>query len=208
MIRAELYRHAKSKKNLNSNTVGGRSNDSPLITAGNAQSEQLGNHFIREGKVFTRAYTSPAVRARDTGLLAFQKSGIVLPIIEHLGLQEISQGEWEGHDRREPLILPNGSLEHYIHPYKRGLHGKMTGGESIAEVGLRMENALSELAAAEEDPDATIAIFTHDFALRCLRVRLTGDIDLIREGVEHCSRTVVEIGSGALSLTEFGTPQI
>jgi len=208
MAHLELYRHAEAIKNLNRNTVGGRSNHSELTAFGQVQADKLADVFTRQRKIFDGAHTSPAVRARDTGIRAFQRAGILLPIMKHPGLQEISQGAWEGLDRTKPLILPDGSEERYIHPYARGLAGKMTGGESIAEVGLRMEQTLWELVAAEENPDATIAVFTHDFALRCLRVRLTGNIDLIREGVDHCSLTTIEVGSTALSLTDFGVPQI
>lgn len=210
MAQVELYRHAKAKKNCDPDIVGGRSNSSPLIVEGEAQADWLGDRFRREQKLFAAVYTSPAVRARSTAVRSLQRAGIVRPLIEHPGLQEISQGLWEGRNRHEELSLPDGTIEQYIHPYKRGLDGRVAGGESIADVGLRMESALLEIAAAEANPDAPIAVFTHDFALRCLRVRFTGNPSLISEGVGYCSVTIVEIDSAALSLTDsnFGIPQI
>jgi broad specificity phosphatase PhoE len=99
-------------------------------------------------------------------------------------------------------------VEHYVHPYKRGLHGRAAGGESVAEVGQRLEQTLLELAEPFADQDVEIAVFSHDFALRCLRVRLEDEPALIRSKVDYCSETTIQVQDGTLAIMQVGAPMI
>jgi broad specificity phosphatase PhoE len=204
-----FYRHAESMKNKNPHLVGGRSISSLLTpTTGRRQADELGPAMRRENRDFFAAFASPAIRARQTGRRALQSAGVGLPLLIHEGLLEISQGLWEGRDRREPLLLPDGTVEVYTHPHRRGLDGRVTGGQSVAEVGQRMEQALLDLAKPFEDQDAEIAVFGHDFALRCLRVRLENEPDHIRSRVDYCSETTIAVRGGQLAIMQFGVPMI
>src|SRR6266540_1442636 len=131
-----FYRHAQSTKNEKPGFVGGRSNESPLTELGEQQASQLGGALAFKEPKFVAAFCSGAKRTEQTGSLALQAAGMDLPLQKHEGLLEISQGKlWEGRDRQQPLILPDGTAETYTHPYTRGLDGRVTGGESVAEVG-------------------------------------------------------------------------
>lgn len=203
-----IYRHAESAKNKNGNIVGGRSIESHLTSDGEHQADELGLALRRKNRRLIAAFASSADRAIQTGVRSLQAGEFDLELHEHEGLLEISQGLWEGKDRRQPLTLPNGTTEVYTHPYSRGLHGRVTGGESVAEAGERMEQVLNKIEGQYSDADGDIAIFSHDVALRCLRVRLNKEHDHIREGVAYCSETTIARQEGRLAIVQFGVPMI
>lgn len=206
-----LYRHAESDKNTqNRDIVAGRNNTSLLTAVGRQQSyTHLGSHMVRERRQYVAAAASLACRARGTGHLAFQAASIEVPIMPCAELQEISQGDWEGRNRHEPLRLADGSLETYTRPQSRGWDGQVSGGESNREVGERMVSAALYLGA--EHPDSDVALFTHDYALRCMTAVLHNDLERLHRSVTpipFCSETLVVCSAGQLSLEYIGRPTI
>lgn len=204
-----IYRHGKSKKNdeARANIVAGRSTKAPLVDIGERQATDLGLYLAK--KDIVAAYASPADRAYNTGKTALHAARLDhLVLNTRSGLEEISQGVWEGNDRTSPLLLPDGTIEYYTHPRERGLDGRVYGGESIREVGARMQCVLTEIGA-EHEGGGEIAVFGHDFAIRCLVVALTGDdIEKLNNRIAYCSETRVRCEDSELILEYAGKPVI
>lgn len=205
-VRLYVYRHAEATKNLNEHLVAGRSHTSRLTSRGRAQGEELGD-FIDAEREFDAVCSSIAVRAVQTTTLALKRANIELPVHPEPDLQEISQGMWEGKDRRVPIKIREQE-EYYTHPRDRGLDGRVTGGESVREVGERVANALATRAL--RGTERRIMVVTHDMALRCLAVHLTGDSNHIKTRFPYCSETIVTFSSDALYLDEdhLGVPTL
>src|SRR2546430_16767426 len=111
--RLYLFRHGEALKNTDPDIVGGRSNSSPLTSLGWAHGRQIVYRLAGRRESIAAAYCSPAVRTRQPGQSALWAAGIELPLIEKKGLQELSQGEWEGHNRHEPRPRADGTWETY-----------------------------------------------------------------------------------------------
>lgn len=164
-MRVLLIRHGESEMNTRSDLVGGFSPHTPLTATGEAQARALGAHLAREGIAIDLAYTSTAVRARETARIALAAIGHGEPRID-LRLAELGQGVWEGRLRVECYTeAVRAQIE------AQGKHFKLEGGESMAEVGARMQawhrDAMDERAT-------TIAMFGHGLAIRCLLGELFG----------------------------------
>jgi broad specificity phosphatase PhoE len=209
--RVRLYRHAEATKNSEriKNIVAGRSLHSPLTTKGREQSAQLGEYFKHQQLEFGTAISSPANRAYGTGLIALRTAGLVRVELDVAPeLLEISQGSWEGQDRTRPLSIDGIIVEQtYPHPRDRGLDGRVHGGESVREVGTRILGKCVELG--RQYPDADVALFTHDIALRCALVVLTNDFDdNIGRRIGHCSETLFtyDPAQDSLQVQHIGLP--
>ncbi len=164
-MRVLLIRHGESEMNTRSDLVGGYSPQTPLTATGEAQARALGEHLAREGITIDVAYVSTAVRARETARLALAAIGQGEPRIDPR-LAELGQGVWEGRLRAECYT---DAVRAQIK--EQGKHFKFEGGESMIEVGARMQ-AWHRDAMAE--PASTIAMFGHGLAIRCLLGDLFG----------------------------------
>jgi probable phosphoglycerate mutase len=169
MTTIHLIRHAESQGNVNHHLIGGQSNHFPLTKRGEAQARKLGERLLREGYQFDQVYASPAVRARETARITCSFLGMDLTTIAYTPqLLELSQGEWEGLDRKT-IYTPERRKEVHADP----LHFRAPGGESQHEVANRMEAWLQEaIAAGDPEQDQTIAAFTHGFAIKTLFARV------------------------------------
>lgn len=78
----------------------------------------------------------------------------------------------------------------------------------LQKSGQRIEQTLLELAEPFSGQGVEIAVFSHDFALRCLRVRLEDDPSLIRVKVDYCSETTIRAQDGTLTLMQVAAPMI
>ena len=81
-MRVLLIRHGESQMNTRSDLVGGFSPQTPLTETGAAQARALGEHLVREGIAIDLAYTSTAVRARETARIALSAVGHGEPRID------------------------------------------------------------------------------------------------------------------------------
>jgi broad specificity phosphatase PhoE len=97
--------------------------------------------------------------------------GCSLALVTDERLHEASQGLWEGRDREE-VYTP--AVVERILANPAGFHAPS--GESVLQVGDRMLNYMSELAAAaeEETEPQTGVVFGHGYATRIAAGRLQG----------------------------------
>jgi broad specificity phosphatase PhoE len=170
-VAAELYviRHAETS--FPPEIVMGRSNETPVTRRGVRQSVNFGRYMLSQGIIPTHVWSSPAVRALETGTLALPAMGVDLTLVLDDDLQELYRGDWEGRARDE-VFTP----EVYAEQERLGKDFKVPGGESQNEVGDRM------LAWADRNvlPDPTSDqpprhfVFGHGQAMRCLASLLEG----------------------------------
>ena len=107
-------------------------------------------------------YSSDLIRALDTAAPLAEKTG--KPIIKDTRLREINGGVWEG--KKVEDIIREYPDEYYIWKNNIGI-GRPVGGESVAELQARASDVV--LRIAEENPDKTVAIFTHACFIRTLQ---------------------------------------
>ena len=176
MINLYLIRHAESIPNLASEQFGGRLTGADITQTGLEQSENLGRRLASSGIMPNVVLTSPAKRARLTGLHALQAAGLSIELIIDDDLEEVSLGQWEGLGRKEiqtEALLKTAS--------KLGNDFKAPGGESVNDVIRRGRHLLTGF---ERDyaSGATIFAFTHGFFTRALVGDLKGwDYQTIRD---------------------------
>lgn len=192
VVTIELYRHGHSEKNQDNRIVGGRQIHSPLTPKGEAQAVVLGQSFKERlsptGELFNAAYSSEAVRAVRTGMIALHAAGIELPIITKPGLNELSKGVWEGQVRNEPLEY-NGQTICYPSRQETTWYSNVPGGESYADVATRKIQTLVEIGEAHA-PGDRIAVFGHAIATRCVIAALYDrDFTWFERKLSHCTYT-------------------
>ena len=161
----ELYfiRHGETDFNAQG-MVQGRGINSDLNATGRAQGEA----FYRKYKdvPFDKLYTSTLKRTHQT-VRQFIEAG--LPWEQLSGLDELAWGELEGKPATEDSISAFRSL---IEKWQAGdYNAKVPGGESPAEVELRLKEAMDIITSRTEEH--TVLICMHGRALRLLLCILT-----------------------------------
>lgn len=147
--------------NTQPHIVGGRSSHVDLTDAGIEQARQAGRYLRSRAIVPSCVYVSPARRTLQTAEHALAEAGIVTsPIIDD-ALQEMSQGDWENRLRAETYT--DEIIQEII---KTGKAFKAPGGESMIDVGLRMQAWADDIAARHGA--GTLLVFGHGLAIRCL----------------------------------------
>ncbi len=155
MLEVYLIRHAECEMNLKPDIIAGRSNSSPLTITGKMQAMCLGKRFESECVTFTKVYSSPALRAKDTALLSLLDPHMTIDD----RLQEMDRGSWEGQTRskmftadyRERLDVDNW-------------HTGAPDGESPGQVGLRGYSFLQEVI--EPHKRGLFALYAHGGLIR------------------------------------------
>lgn len=177
-------RHAESVDNRKLMRIGGRSNETLLSEKGKTQSEKAAK-FLADHYRIDSWYTSPAVRATETGFAIMSYLGLAIDPVVDDRLQEMSQGIYEGKNRR--LVSTPEVLERFK---TEQLDFKLEGGESMNEVGDRMYECLTDWNQQTEDGHTSLAI-THGLAKRCLIGRLKGwnHEQTYRASTPNCSVT-------------------
>lgn len=161
VARILLVRHGESVANTRLEVISGRSNHSPLSQRGREQAAALGAQLAACGYRPDAVYASPAVRAADTARLALESMGPGLPIHLDDRLQELDQGQWTGQPREQTY-----TKEQKAEIDRLGVYFAPPGGESMRDVGLRMNDWLQSVSSGNEA--AQILAFTHGVAIRCL----------------------------------------
>lgn len=165
-----LLRHGDTEWSVSERHTG--RTDIPLNESGRAQAKALGLRLAERS--FARVLSSPLARARDTCELA----GLGARTELRDDLMEIDYGDAEGRTTVQ--------LREEMPGWTVWSHGA-PGGESLAEVGARVDPLLDELRGTEGD----VAIFAHGHVLRVLAARWIG------LGPEYGSR--LRLGTGSLS---------
>lgn len=157
-----LIRHGESQANREKFFAGQL--DVPLEPLGHQQA-QCTAEFIAEKYAPDMVYASDLQRAHDTGNAVGQRLNI--PVYTDCRLREIFAGRWQG-------LAFDQIIKQYSHDYGIWMqdigHCTCTDGESIAQLGERVLQALTELA--EKNPGKTIVIATHATPIRVLRALL------------------------------------
>ena len=163
MTTVYLIRHAEAEGNLYRRAQGHL--DATITDRGYRQIAALAKRF--ESVPIDAVYSSDLARTRTTALSVTEAHRLPLHTTEDL--REIGVGVWEdqtwaqiGYFEQEQLVLFNTDIEKWHIP----------GGEDIDAVRERMMRALKTIIA--ENPDRTVAVFSHGMALRTLIGTLQG----------------------------------
>mmetsp|Transcript_63587 Transcript_63587/g.168451 ORF Transcript_63587/g.168451 Transcript_63587/m.168451 type:complete len:271 (-) Transcript_63587:90-902(-) len=189
-LRLLLFRHGESAMNVQPDIVSGRSNSAPLTEKGRAQATALGARLKSLAVEFDQIFSSTAVRARDTALIACGSIGVdCQQLTESPELLEICQGSWTGRNRADvydAAFLEQVELEQCFFRPPGVSHqdappsGEAPRGESQWDVECRIAAFVDNLLEAAGDGSQsakdvrTVGIFMHGVAIRCLLRRILG----------------------------------
>ncbi len=126
--------------------------DIPLTDAGREEAKALAPRLA--GRDFGRVLASPLARASDTCALA----GLGAGAEKRDELLEVDYGQYEG--------LTTATIRETVPGWTVWTHGS-EGGESVDDVGARLDPLIAELKAEESD----VAVFAHGHVLRILAAR-------------------------------------
>lgn len=156
MTRIYLIRHAQAEGNLYRRLHGWY--NSLLTEKGQRQVSALTGRFAHEP--IDAVYSSPLRRCTDTAKAIYNYKG--LPLHIEPGLKEMGIGRWED--------IPFGDAQ--LHePELLNLFGeantafKIEGGETFQQMQKRMVSTIFRIA--EENPNRTVACFSHGMVIRC-----------------------------------------
>jgi broad specificity phosphatase PhoE len=152
-----LVRHGQTDWNLEGRYQGKK--DVPLNATGWAQVEQVLKKL--DGKKFDVIYSSHLTRALQTAKRLAEAFGLDVCVDERLS--EISLGVWEGMLFADiQRLYPQEIKEREINPP----HVRSPGGETVAEVAVRMVEAANEITQAH--PNGRVLVTSHGLALSTL----------------------------------------
>ncbi len=120
----------------------------------------------------TDVYSSPAVRAYDTGYHALAAAEIALPIATAKELQELDRGEWTGRQRKD--IEADQALQSAMK--QQGMAFAPHNGESMDDVFARMvgwANGRCDTSRQSDEPQRILA-FSHSNAIGCFVAAAAG----------------------------------
>ena len=134
-----LVRHGQTEANRSRRYLGLR--DSPLTDYGRRQHLALAQRL--QVLPFTNIIVSPTERTRSLATMILNRRPTI-PVHEDSRWLEIDHGRWEGLTYREVLQrFPDEAEQRWAN----GIDGRATGGESLAEVANRVNEAWQELLA-------------------------------------------------------------
>jgi len=136
-----LVRHGRTAGNVSQVLTGGA--DDPLDEVGQAQAQAAAQWFAAQNLEAPRVYTSPFLRARQTGTAIAQAFSSDITVLD--GLQEIAPGNWQGRPYADMLTHANELAR------PDGSFG-FPGGESLSEVAERFGAALTPALAEAGTP--------------------------------------------------------
>jgi broad specificity phosphatase PhoE len=149
--------------------------DIPLTDVGREQARRLGG--ILAGRPFTRVFSSPLSRARETAQLAGFGDRVELDD----ELREWDYGVYEGRTRADIAAeIPGWTV--WSHP--------MVGGESLDQLGARADRVISALLPIGGD----VLLSSHGHFLRVLAARWTQAAAVTGSRLELWTATVSELG--------------
>jgi len=183
-----LARHAQTASSAVDSFNGQR--ELPLTETGLAQARLLG---ARLAKIrWAAVYRSPLGRTRQTAdLIAPGFDQVVLP-----GLTEINYGGWEGLSAEQARTLNPGRYKAWI---ADPATTSPTGGETAAQVEVRVLAALDEILSRHDGSAQPVLAVSHKATLRILGARLTGapiSKYRIRWPQDECALNLIELRKG------------
>ena len=193
----ELYiiRHGETELNRQG-IVQGRGVNSDLNDTGRAQAEAF--YQMYKDIPFEKIYTSSLKRTHQT-VHKFIESGI--PWEQLSGLDELAWGEWEGKPSSEHAIKIFRAL---VEQWQSGDYdAKFEGGESPAEVSIRLNEAIDYIKSKKEEK--LVLVCMHGRAMRLLFCLLTGKPLSEMGDFPHLNTTLYKINltGDAFTITDF-----
>lgn len=194
-----LARHGESVWNVEERYQGQA--DSGLTARGRAQADQLAAWLVDAVGLADKVLASDSARARDTAGPYLERTGQTLDLDPRL--RELDAGTWTGHTFVEmAAVYPD-----LVQAVARGEDVRRGGGETFAELGVRVRAALADAVSAvadhaAEDHRATVCVFTHGGPIRVATAAAVGAGPTGHPRLApptNCSVTVLQIPSSPRS---------
>ena len=172
-VRIVLARHGETEWSALGRHTG--RTDIPLTDVGRDQARRLGRALA--GRTFTRVLASPLSRAAETARLA----GFGDQAMFDDDLREWDYGVYEGRTRVD-IAKEEPGWTVWTRPIR--------GGESLEELGARVDRVIERLLPLEGD----VLIFSHGHFLRVLAARWIGAEPRLAGHLELSTATISELG--------------
>ncbi|MFN0027656.1 MAG: MSMEG_4193 family putative phosphomutase [Acidimicrobiales bacterium] len=181
-----MVRHGKTPST--GTTLPGRAKGLHLAPDGVKQANDAAKR-IGKLKNVTAVYASPLERTRETA--APIGTALGLKVKTEPGLLECEFGEWTGRALKDLFKLPEWTT---VQRYPSGF--RFPGGESFAEMQLRIVSTIERLCAAH--PGQTVVVVSHADPIKAALAAAVGThLDLFqRIVISPCSVSAVLYGSG------------
>jgi alpha-ribazole phosphatase len=166
--------------------------DSPLTAFGLRQAEALARRLRRIP--FKLAISSSTIRARLTAEMIIGDREA--PLIEDPRWAETNHGRWEGLTYRE---VRTRFPEEAVARFGDMLHGRPSGGESLAEVTARVAQAWAALL--QQNPGGRVLVVTHATPIQLILCTISGMAPTLhwRWRIDLGSVTAIDVyGGGAI----------
>ena len=197
-MRIYLVRHGETDWNI-VRKLQGRT-DIPLNERGIEAAKKTGEAL--KHVPFTRAFSSPLIRAMETARLVLGDRRI--PVVPDERIIEIAFGEFEGLcSKRGNYEIPDPDFQNFF--LNPASYQPPQGGESLESLTERTGRFIRELASKTEWEEETILVATHGAAVRGLLNAVTKNpiADFWHGGVpKNCSVSIVECHGGDMSLIQ------
>lgn len=197
-----FFRHAESEMNTTPDLVGGRSNHVGLSRRGKKQAINLGQWIDTSKLTPAEVWSSEARRALLTCEIALKQTSINSEPRIDQRLLELSQGLYEGKPRTEVY-----TEEVLAEIAKLQKDFALEGGESMNDVAERLDQWRIEREVVHADDYATIFVFTHGIAIRCLVGKLLNwdHATILQKELKNASVTRIVTRNGIVEDVQFGT---
>ncbi|HEX3607880.1 MAG TPA: histidine phosphatase family protein [Candidatus Dormibacteraeota bacterium] len=186
-IPLHLVRHGESGWNAERRVQGHAAAAPSLTPLGRAQARDAADLLADRAPHARLVVSSDLPRARETALIVALALG--LPLRWDAELREQNLGELEGRLRDEPHGA--GTVGSTVDELWRSPRLRPAGGESIAELHLRVHRALARLAASA--PPAGLIVVTHGGVVRV--ATMAAPVAAERRPVGNASVTTVAVAA-------------
>lgn len=159
MTKFLIIRHGQSTANLEERYAGWY--DAPLTELGRKQAAITTDYILKNYHV-DAVYSSDLIRAVETVKEIAARANV--PLVKEKALREIDGGEWERKQVEE--IAREYPEQAYLWKTDIG-KARPTGGESFAELQVRIDSAFRKIAA--ENDGKTVVIASHGGAIRTMQ---------------------------------------
>ncbi|MGE5578854.1 MAG: histidine phosphatase family protein [Bacillota bacterium] len=184
MLTVYVIRHGETEANRNGVFQGHM--DVPLSKKGHMQADRVAE-ALRDVR-FDAVYSSDLSRAYETARAIMRYHDCSL--LRDKRLREINGGKLQGLNDKE-------TAEQFPEFHKSFIERRYTvrrpGGESYADLDLRVQRAMEDFLSWNQDkPDATIGVVSHGGAIRSILKLAEPDPEFSRPVVGNCSITVLQ----------------
>lgn len=175
-----IFRHGETDWNLKRKCMG--KTDIPLNDTGKLQAKKLAGRLASEHiDVF---FSSPLSRALETTHIVAKSHGREVFIFPELA--EMNLGQFEGKTKEERIALfPGFEVTNDIHREQMGM--------DTFSLAIPMLQTFIHVLA-ENHPNKTCALGTHDQTMRALLVALGLSSNIKGEKIKNCAVSIIEFG--------------